>query len=423
MPTPIVAIRNLCLRHSQINWALADQTMVSGVNFLTGILMVRYLGLEEFGRFTLAWMTVLFFNSLQAAAIISPMMSIGPKQDENQRSVYYGAVMLQQLFWAGCSFPLLLLGVWTSQFIFPEWKIQMLALPLASVLTFFQLQDFLRRYFFSRGWAAHAFLNDGISYLGQLLLLIFLFNYIALDSRWVLWSIAGTSAIAFLVGLLDLGHLTFSRAELFSITSRHWRFARWLMASAILQWTSGNLFLVVAGNMLGPIAVGAVRAAQNIIGITHIIFQAMENFVPGRAAKAYLVEGAPGLMGYVKKVAWLGGAVIAIIAFTVSIFANFFLSILYGDGYSGCAYILRWFGPVYVSGFLILPLAAGLRALEKTRILFTSFFWISLFSLISAYPLISHFHIHGVMLGLLLVKLGMLLFLALDIRSQIKRCL
>ena len=32
-----------------INWALADQAMLSGINFLTGILLARYLGITEFG--------------------------------------------------------------------------------------------------------------------------------------------------------------------------------------------------------------------------------------------------------------------------------------------------------------------------------------------------------------------------------------
>src|SRR3989339_1774999 len=67
-------------RYRHMNWALADQAMVSGVNFLTGILLARYLGLEEYGRFTLAWMAVLLCNSFQQAGIIAPMMSIGPKQ-------------------------------------------------------------------------------------------------------------------------------------------------------------------------------------------------------------------------------------------------------------------------------------------------------------------------------------------------------
>ena len=93
----------LWTHYSHINWALADQTMVSGVNFLTGILLSRYLGLEEFGRFTLAWMAVLFVNSLQHAAIISPMMSIGPKQPEAEAPAYYGAIVVQQIVFSRVS--------------------------------------------------------------------------------------------------------------------------------------------------------------------------------------------------------------------------------------------------------------------------------------------------------------------------------
>ncbi len=62
----IESARRLLLRYSYLNWALADQTMVSGVNFMTGILIARYLGVTEFGRFTLVWMAVLFVNSLQS---------------------------------------------------------------------------------------------------------------------------------------------------------------------------------------------------------------------------------------------------------------------------------------------------------------------------------------------------------------------
>ena len=46
-------------------WALGDQALVSGMNFMTNVLLARLLGMKEFGIFTLAWMAVLFFNSLQ----------------------------------------------------------------------------------------------------------------------------------------------------------------------------------------------------------------------------------------------------------------------------------------------------------------------------------------------------------------------
>ncbi len=78
----IQAAVRLLGRYSHINWALADQAMVSGVNFLTGILLARYLGIEAFGQFMLAWMLVLLVNTLQYALVIAPMMSIGPKQPE-----------------------------------------------------------------------------------------------------------------------------------------------------------------------------------------------------------------------------------------------------------------------------------------------------------------------------------------------------
>ena len=44
---------NFLTRHRHFNWALADQIIVSGANFLTALLLARYLGPEEFGRFTL----------------------------------------------------------------------------------------------------------------------------------------------------------------------------------------------------------------------------------------------------------------------------------------------------------------------------------------------------------------------------------
>ena len=42
------------------NLSFIDQALVSGGNFVAGILMARAFGLYEFGRFTLVWMVVEF---------------------------------------------------------------------------------------------------------------------------------------------------------------------------------------------------------------------------------------------------------------------------------------------------------------------------------------------------------------------------
>ncbi len=103
----IQAVARLFGRYSQINCALVDQAMVSGVNFFTGILLARYLGIEALGQFTLAWMAAIFLNGLQHAAIIAPMMSIGPKQPALETPAHYGAVIVQQGVFCLCGFVVL----------------------------------------------------------------------------------------------------------------------------------------------------------------------------------------------------------------------------------------------------------------------------------------------------------------------------
>lgn len=140
--------KELLKRYSHVNWALADQAMVSGVNFLTGILLARFLGIEEFGRFTLIWMAVLFVNSIQRTMISGPMMSIGPKQSQSEVAKYYRAVVFQQLLFSLATFGVLFSGLKLAEFLKPDWYLDDLALPFSTVGFFFQNQDFLRRYFF-----------------------------------------------------------------------------------------------------------------------------------------------------------------------------------------------------------------------------------------------------------------------------------
>ena len=60
-----------------------DQAIVSGSNFILGILLARNLGIEGYGYYSLIWLVVLFFSSMQLASLISPMMSLGPKKKYN----------------------------------------------------------------------------------------------------------------------------------------------------------------------------------------------------------------------------------------------------------------------------------------------------------------------------------------------------
>ncbi|MDH5525603.1 MAG: hypothetical protein OEY01_16675 [Desulfobulbaceae bacterium] len=408
---------SLLQSYSHVNWALADQAMVSGVNFLTGILFARYLGIAEYGKFTLVWMAVLFCNGFQQAGIIAPMMSIGPKQHPNEEPAYYGAVFVQQVVWSTLCSLLLASGVLLSDFIKPEWQIRGLALPLATTLFAWQMQDFLRRYFFVRNLGGKAFFNDALSYLGQLVALLILFQLAPLNTERVLWLIGATSAFAVIVGIFKLGHLVVQREKLIQVINKHWRFSKWMLASVIMQWVSGNFYFVAAGAVLGPVAVGGIKAAQNIIGVTHILFQAMENFAPAGATRALTQQGIAGLKSYLKGLTFFGTAATGSVALFAWCFPVFFLTTFYGHDFEGFATILRWFCAVYITTFLTMPLTNGLRALEKTSSLFTAHFTAGLLSLISAFPLVKIFAEHGIMAGLWGSRIAMILILFVALRK------
>ena len=77
---------------------LINQIIVSGSNFLTSILILRFLGIENFGVYSFLWLFLLFFNSIQLAYIISPLLTNAPKQKAKNLNFFYGHVFIQQFF-------------------------------------------------------------------------------------------------------------------------------------------------------------------------------------------------------------------------------------------------------------------------------------------------------------------------------------
>ena len=89
----INAVRGIIqrLQSGSAGWALIDQGFASGVTFLTGVLVARLLGPEQFGVFGLLFMVILFFNSAQYSLIASPMMSIAPQLEGEEQTEFLSA--------------------------------------------------------------------------------------------------------------------------------------------------------------------------------------------------------------------------------------------------------------------------------------------------------------------------------------------
>lgn len=398
-----VTIGSFLLRQFQGReaWALTDQAVVSATNFLTSVILLRFMGIREFGVFALAWMSVLFVNSLQFALIVAPMMSVGPKQEEKDRPFYFGAVVFQEIVLVSVCFALVLAALKVSSNYFPLAGLRQLALPLAFSAFAYQMQDFIRRYFFATRQSRRAFADDLLSYIPQLPILFLLHRAGHLNSASALWVMAGTSILGMAAGWFWVETLSFNWEWIKAITLRHWKLSRWLGASSLLQWTSGNLFVIAAPVYYGAAAAGVLKASQNMMGVTNIWFQGLDNVVPAETARRLNQFGVHSMLAYIRSILAKWGVLTLLFAIVMAAAPGFWLRLMYGPGMAQYGYILRLYALLYVMIFVGGPLRAGLQALEFTVPIFWSYLAMTAFAVAFAVPMAKRLGLSGSMLGLL----------------------
>lgn len=382
-------------------WALTDQAVVSATNFLTNVMLARFMGLREFGIFVLAWMSVQFVNSLQTALIVSPMMSIGPKQEEKDRSSYFGAVVFQELVLVSCCFVFVLLALRTSSIFFRHADLQHLALPLAVAAFAYQMQDFVRRYFFSVRKSQSAFANDALSYLPQLPILFLLHRAGHLDSAMALWVMAGTSIVGMAAGWFWVERIEFHWNCIKAVSIRHWKVSRWLTGSTLMTWTSSNLFVIAAPVYYGASAAGVLKASQNLMGVANIWFLGLDNIVPVETARHLHEGGVRSMLAYIRSILVKWGGLTLAFAIIMAVAPGFWLRLAYGPEMVQYGYVLRLYALLYVITFMGGPLRAGLQALEFTVPIFWSYLVMTALAFSFAVPMARWLGVSGALVGLL----------------------
>lgn len=87
--TAIKSVSRIVQKESNKLLILMDQAIVSGGNFLLGLVLIRFLGLEDYGLFALLWMGVLFALSLHQAYITMPLMTLAVEKDGVAQQQYF----------------------------------------------------------------------------------------------------------------------------------------------------------------------------------------------------------------------------------------------------------------------------------------------------------------------------------------------
>lgn len=348
---------------ARTRWSLADQALISGVNVLTGILLVRMLGLREFGLFSLAYVSMLFLGGFQVS-ITGPMMSLFDQRGPIRQSSYLAAVLLHQ---AVLSIVLATVVV-VAPTLFPEIaSVAPVNFRLvAAVLVATQFQDLVRRFFYVSERPARAFLCDLIAY-GLRLVVVAWFaveGVLTLDGVWIVMLATSLAALLMLWSDLAAWHAVWS--EIIEVTRRHLAMAGWFVGNALSWWfTESGFILLVVGAVLGPAQLGAARAVQNLVSLANPLVIALENFAPSAATKSLAGGGAAAMLSYVRRVSLVGAVAILLLTVTLTVFVDPILYAVYGQTFADAAAIAAILGACVALGHVTSVIYAGLRALKR----------------------------------------------------------
>ena len=398
-------------QYSRINITLIDQVLLSVVNFLTGVFIARYLGLDSFGLFTLLWAITSFIGGVHFALICAPLLHLAPQQSTKTSLHYYTASIWQHLSFLVITTCLLSIIFYGIAYFYPASIIHHYALPITGVSLLYLTGEFIRRSYFVKNTPYYALLHDAITYIGQLICLFLVFQLpdVTISLAFVAIAIAHSAAI--IINRHVIYPDSWNPEKFYHFSKQNWHFSKWLLGSTLVDKLSDSIFRVVISSVLGLTALGVIRACQNLLSITHILLLGLKNIVPPQAAHHYQNQGYNALLSYLRTVSIKGGILMFLLTFILAAIPEFWLHLFYGQFLVPYAYVLVWFAVIYFSSFFIFPVCTALSVVRVTRPIFNALFLANAVSLLFLYPLTKSLGYHGVMFAFLVTNIIQIIYL------------
>jgi O-antigen/teichoic acid export membrane protein len=251
----------------RFGWALADQLLSSGTNFLLGVLVARTVGVRDLGAFSVAYATFTFsLGGVRAVAselliIRHGALSAREWRDGIKRST--GTALLAGIvIGAGC----LIAGAILAGSVGTVLTVLGISLP------FLLVQDVSRFALLARERGTAAFLSDAAWAAVMFTAFALLREAGVASVTWFtfIWAAAGCVAAA--VGLLQLKLLPGGPIEAVRWLRGHSDIAPRLLAEFAITTGVSMVTLFAIGGIAGLGELGRLRAADVLLGPLNIMF-------------------------------------------------------------------------------------------------------------------------------------------------------
>lgn len=402
-------------------FAVLDQGLISGSNFLLGILLARWIGAEQYGAYALAFAMFILVSIVYQSLVLEPMTVFGPSVYHTAPKQYLGILVRLQMVLGAAVFAVGALGGgYFYARVSPQLGPALIGATIAApcVLLFW----FARR-------ACYVELSPSRALGGAMLYMPLLLGSIWILLRWKLLSPFSAFAAMGVSALVTSAHLLWQLNPalgrdtqgpcLHEVSRRHWNYGRWALAAAVFLWAPWNICYPLVTKFWGLAETGSLRALLNLalpITQTHAALTLV--FLP-YTARLGQQEGWPAMKRQAIRIGGMYAAGAAMYWVFLCLFSGQLVQFLYAGRYTQIIPLLPWVGLSSIIGGALMGPTIVIRAMQSPA----SVCWIYLCSSVVAAgvgtPAIWAWGMRGAVVALVLSSLTALVSGCLILRARV----
>ncbi|HTU42191.1 MAG TPA: hypothetical protein VMF10_10800 [Candidatus Aquilonibacter sp.] len=384
--------------------AVVDYGLISGSNFVLGVLLARWLAPREYGAYALASSLFILIGFLYQSLLLEPLSVFsGTLFQENLRgylkttlSIHWAISLVMCIVIAGGAAVTLILG-----------HSPLLAVAFAgmTISTPFVLAHGMgRRSFYlklSPGPAAFASIFYCVLVIGGVYL-VYRRGWLSPFSAFLIMGLAALVSCTVMVVQLNsaLAPAT-GRPNLRHTWGKHWEYGRWALGTCVVGWIPNYIYIPLVSSFSGMAAAGELRALMNLAAPVLQTYAALSMLFLPYAARVQ-GESTPEATSRLNRrlaALFVAGSVVywaILIPLRYPIF-----HLLYAGKYTESAYLIPLFALETTIWSASLGPAILLRAMESPRSLFIANGAASGVAVLIGIPVTRYFGLQGVICSMI----------------------
>lgn len=360
-----------------------DQAFSSASNFAVGVVVERVAGLAGLGAFAVAYTAWLALGTAHRALITDPMSIDNDALHHGASARLTAGVAAETLLGVLAAIALAIVSIPLIA-ISGAHAFGVALLTLAPFLPFLLVQDYWRWVGFMQARPGRSLANDAVYNCVQALgiALLIVAGLRGPEVAIVAWGVG--AAVGACYGLRQF-HVRFTTRGGFDMIRSRWSMSKWFLAGGLASWGSAQAYPLLAGPAVGPVGLGGLKAAQNLMsGPTLVLIQAGGSIGLPEASRSLEQGGWPRLRRVAAWVTLAGMASVGLVAAVVFFEGGRILQLVYRHDAVKYATTAR----IIALAWLVQTLGLGpilvLKATKQARALFN----IALASVIAACVLV-----------------------------------